>query len=419
MMNNALHSLDRTLDRVLAYRPARRNVGAGAMGRDAAPLAFYEFFAGGGMARIGLGAGWSCRFANDIDKTKASAYRRNFAKADDLVVDDIAHINVADLPGRADLAWASFPCQDLSLAGNGAGLMKGERSGMFWEFWRLMKGLRAEQRAPRVIVLENVYGAITSHDGRDMAAICTALADEGYRYAPMVIDAADFVPQSRPRLFIVGFADGVNPPAELLRETAAASWHPDAFGLAFDLLSETARRRWLWLRLPIPPERTWRLVDIIEDDPTGVEWHTSLETQRLLAMMTPINLEKVKAAKRTKAKMVGAIYKRTRVDDEGVKRQRAEVRFDDVAGCLRTPAGGSSRQIILVVEGRRVKSRLLSPREAARLMGMPDSYVLPERYNDAYQLAGDGVAVPVVSWLARHLIEPALVANTAVAEAAE
>ena len=410
MKKNALHSLDRTLDRVLAYKPDKKTSIAQAVERDLEPMTFYEFFAGGGMARIGLGSGWSCRFANDIDKTKARAYKRYFKDSDDLVVDDIANVAVSDLPDRVDLAWASFPCQDLSLAGNGAGL-KGERSGMFWEFWRLVKGLRAEQRAPRVIALENVYGAITSHEGRDMAAICTALAEENYRFAPIVIDAADFVPQSRPRLFIIGFAEGINPPTDLVRETAVTPWHPDAFGLSFDQMNEATRKRWLWLRLPTPSTRSMRLVDIIEDNPTGVEWHTAMETRRLLAMMTPINLEKVKAAKRTKTKMVGAIYKRTRLDDAGIKRQRAEVRFDDVAGCLRTPAGGSSRQIILVVEGRRVKSRLLSPREAARLMGIPDSYRLPERYNDAYHLAGDGVAVPVVSWLARHLIEPALVSN--------
>jgi DNA (cytosine-5)-methyltransferase 1 len=58
------------------------------------------------------------------------------------------------------------------------------------------------------------------------------------------------------------------------------------------------------------------------------------------------------------------------------KTQRAEVRFDDISGCLRTPAGGSSRQTVLIVEGKQVRSRLLSPREAARLMGVPDDYPL-------------------------------------------
>jgi len=110
---------------------------------------------------------------------------------------------------------------------------------------------------------------------------------------------------------------------------------------------------------------------------------------------------------------VGAVYKRTRADENGERRQRAEVRFDDIAGCLRTPVGGSSRQTILAVDGENVKSRLLSPREAARLMGLPDSYLLPRNYNDAYHLAGDGLAVPVVRFLAANLLEPLLAATAA------
>lgn len=370
-------------------------------------MEYYEFFAGGGMARLGLGNAWKCVFANDIDERKAACYRYNFKNANELRVCDIGQVQVADLPSRADLAWASFPCQDLSLAGNGAGL-KGERSGLFWEFWRLIRGLNQENRAPRVVILENVYGTITSHKGKDMAAICNALAREGYRFAPIVVDAAQFLPQSRPRLFIIGFSCDAQPPADLMCTGPQATWHPEAFGIPYDLLEDNARSAWIWLRLPKPPRRSQRLVDLIEDEPSGVNWHTAFETRRLLAMMSPINQEKVRAAKLIGSKMVGAIYRRTRPDENGIKVQRAEVRFDDIAGCLRTPAGGSSRQIILVVEGNKVKSRLLSPREAARLMGMPDSYLLPQRYNDAYHLAGDGVVVPVVSWLARHVVEPAL-----------
>jgi DNA (cytosine-5)-methyltransferase 1 len=111
--------------------------------------------------------------------------------------------------------------------------------------------------------------------------------------------------------------------------------------------------------------------------------------------------------------MVGGVYRRTRIDEDGIKRQRAEVRFDDIAGCLRTPSGGSSRQTILVVEGKKVRSRLLSPREAARLMGLSDEYRLPARYNDAYHVCGDGVCAPVVRHLAQHLLEPVLAANQA------
>ena len=116
-------------------------------------------------------------------------------------------------------------------------------------------------------------------------------------------------------------------------------------------------------------------------------------------MMSDLNRSKVEAAKKSGKRMVGGVYRRTRHDALGRKVQRAEVRFDDIAGCLRTPAGGSSRQTIIVVEGPEVRTRLISPRETARLMGLPDTYKLPDNYNEAYHLTGDGLAVPVV----RHL----------------
>ena len=98
------------------------------------------------MARAGLGDHWRCLFANDIDRKKAATYSRNWG-ADGLLCDDVRNVTTDNLTGVADLAWASFPCQDLSLAGGRAGL-KGERSGTFWPFWGLMTGLAAESRAP-------------------------------------------------------------------------------------------------------------------------------------------------------------------------------------------------------------------------------------------------------------------------------
>lgn len=359
------------------------------------------------MARIGLGSRWRCVFANDIDAMKAGIYRAYFGDNGEYVVGDIDAITPEQLPGRADLAWASFPCQDLSLAGNGAGL-SGSRSGTFQLFWSLMHDLAREGRAPRTIVLENVYGAVTSHRGRDLAVICEAFAAEGYRFAPMVVDAKLFLPQSRPRLFIIAFSPGSVPPERLITQSPCERWHPDSFSLAYNRLTAEERNAWLWLNPPFPPSHNVKLADIIEVEPHGVEWHSVNETNRLLEMMSPVNREKVERAIRTGNRVVGTVYKRTREDGNGGRRQRAEVRFDNVAGCLRTPAGGSSRQIVLVIEGGNVRSRLISPREAARLMGLPDDYPLPPRYNDAYHLVGDGVAVPVVVWLARHLLEPAV-----------
>ena len=117
--------------------------------------------------------------------------------------------------------------------------------------------------------------------------------------------------------------------------------------------------------------------------------------------MSEVNRRKLRAAQRLGHRVVGTVYKRTR---DGI--QRAEVRFDEVSGCLRTPGGGSSRQIILVVEGEAVRSRLISSRETARLMGVPDTYKLPSNYNEAYHLMGDGLVVPAVHWLEQGLLRP-------------
>lgn len=367
---------------------------------------FYEFFAGGGMARAGLGAGWVCLFANDFDHKKAATYRANWG-GDVLRVGDVRDVKVTDLPDFADLVWASFPCQDLSLAGGGAGL-KGERSGTFWPFWHLMKSLIADGRAPNLIVLENVCGTLNSHDGQDFAAIGSALSNAGYRFGALVIDAALFVPQSRPRLFIVGVQEELKISQTLTADNAHSLWHPAALRRAHERLPSEARKKWIWWNISSPPPRTQNFCDLIEENPTGVDWHTAEETQRLLDMMSEINLEKVRQAKRAGRRMVGTVYRRTRRDEYGRKVQRAEVRFDDVAGCLRTPAGGSSRQVILVVEGRKVRSRLISTRETARLMGLGDDYVLPANYNEAYHLTGDGVVVPVVRHLAQEIFEPLL-----------
>ncbi len=383
---------------------------------DMSEFTYYEFFAGGGMARAGLGAGWNCVFANDFDPMKTATYAANWGDGH-IICEDVAKLSTSCLPGKADLAWASFPCQDLSLAGDYAGLGHAAspamtRSGTFWPFWALMKGLKKEGRAPRLIVLENVYGALTSNEGRDFAAIGEALSGSGYKLGAIVVDAIRFVPQSRPRVFFVAVERGVAVPQLALTDVPSDEWHPRALIDAYARLSPSAKKKWVWWLLPNPPARNGRFSDLIEDAPVGVRWHTAEETARLIEMMSPVNRAKVEGAKRTRRRVVGAVYKRTRQDASGLKRQRAEVRFDEVAGCLRTPRGGSSRQTIILVEGNKVRSRLLSSREAARLMGLADEYKLPERYNDAYHVAGDGVCVPAVRHIAAHLLEPLLqVAN--------
>jgi len=374
------------------------------------PFKFYEFFCGGGMARAGLGNGWDCLFSNDFDHKKSSAYAKNWGSSE-LKTADVKTIRTSDLPANSDLVWASFPCQDLSLAGGGAGL-KGERSGTFWPFWDLMNGMIGEDRAPKMIVLENVCGTLTSHKGEDFKAICKALSKSGYNFGAVVVDAALFIPHSRPRLFVIAVKEDQEIVSSLTSSSPVEPWHTKAVQTAYSRLPNAVARKWIWWNLAIPAARSVQLEELVEEDPDSVVWHTAKETKKLLSMMSQKNLEKVKEAKKLQKKVVGTIYKRTRLNEAGCKVQRAEVRFDGLAGCLRTPAGGSSRQLIIVIEGNKVRSRLISSRETARLMGLSDDYSLPEKYNEAYHLTGDGVVVPVVRHLAEHIFEPIILQNS-------
>ena len=371
-----------------------------------APFSFYEFFAGGGMARLGLGEAWACAFANDFDPAKAATYRSNFPDAGAHFQEgDVWKLDAADLPGVAHLAWASSPCQDFSLAGARAGLAGG-RSSAFFGFWRLIEGLNAERRAPRTIVIENVSGLLTSHGGADFAAVGEALVAQGYRFGALEIDAAAFLPQSRPRVFVIATHEP-SPP----HLTGASPFHTRAVRTAAEALPRAVADRWVWWRTGEPPRRNTDLAAILEPD-GAVPWHDAARTQLWLNLMAPLHRARIDALKAGGGRAVGAVFRRMRLD-QGVRVQRAEARFDGLAGCLRTPRGGSSRQVILVVEDGAVRTRLLTPREAARLMGLPDSYRLPAAATTALHVAGDGVAVPVVRWLAEQILEPLLTDVTA------
>jgi DNA (cytosine-5)-methyltransferase 1 len=364
-----------------------------------------EFFAGGGLAGLGLD-GFDVAFANDLDAMKAQAFRANHAAP--MHVGDVWDLSSADLPGRADLAWASSPCQDLSLAGARGGLTA-RRSGAFWGFWRLMEALAAEDRAPPVIVLENVAGLLTSGGGADFAAVCGAFAEAGYRVGALEIDAALWLPQSRPRLFIVGMrgVEGAEAPAP------RAPFHSARLVAAVERLDPATRANWAWWSLTPPPLRNHDLAALLEPD-GAVDWLSAEATEALLALAGPLHRRRLDAALACGERTVAAGYRRVRVED-GVKVQRLELRFDGLAGCLRTPAGGSSRQYVVVCQDGRARARRLTGREAARLMGVPDDYRLPARETAALKLMGDAVAVPVVRALAEQLLLPALAGSRAAA----
>ena len=223
------------------------------------PFTFLEFFAGGGMARLGLGRGWRCLFANDFDAKKAETYRANWGSEDLRLADVWSLGRRRPARPRPDLAWASSPCQDFSLAGARAGLAGG-RSSAFWGFWRLIEALDDQGRAPRALVLENVGGLLSSHGGADFAAVCEALAGRGYRFGAVEIDARAFLPQSRPRVFIIAARETWPP---LLTSNGPGEFHTRGVRAAHAGLDPALQAAWVWWGLPQPPARNTRLADLL------------------------------------------------------------------------------------------------------------------------------------------------------------
>lgn len=361
---------------------------------------FLEFFSGGGMARAGLSKTWESVWANDFCTKKALAYQRNWSPSN-MQIGDVANVRSADLPD-AELAWGSFPCQDLSLAGEQSGIGAAHdanrtRSGTFWPFWHLVS-----EKQPPIVVLENVVGALTSNNGTDLRAITSAMLRSGYRFGGLVMDAQEWVPQSRPRLFIVGVNARIPLPNGLFKKAPDPRWHTDAVINACRNLPPQTQNAWIWWSMPAPARRVPPVETLIESETDKwTEWDDKGKTNYLISLMNATHLNRLAQAQAMGRRIVGFGYRRTRQGS-----QRLEVRFDGIAGCLRTAGGGSSKQIVIEVNASVVRTRLLSPREAARLQGLPDSYWLPDSYNDAYDLIGDGLCVPVVAHLGDTLLTP-------------
>jgi DNA (cytosine-5)-methyltransferase 1 len=249
--------------------------------------------------------------------------------------------------------------------------------------------------SPQVLVAENVIGLVSAAGGAHYRALHSALRKREYQIGAFVLDAIHWVPQSRPRVFVVAVKQGVEIPPELV--SAGPGWvHPPAIVNAAKQLGG-----WVWWNMPKPATRKSELADLIEWD---VECNDVESTRRNLRLIPDYHRAKLDTARIS----VAPGYKRTRKNG-----QVLELRFDGVAGCLRTPEGGSSRQFLVLKRQGELSTRLLTVRETARLMGAPDSFKIPGSYNDGYKAMGDAVAVPVARWLGKHLLAPLVQAQAA------
>ena len=342
-------------------------------------LTVAEYFAGIGLVRMGLEpCGWRVNFANDMSEKKYEMYKVFFPNDRHYVIKDIFDLDPSSVP-LTTLATCSFPCIDLSLAGNMSGI-DGDHSSAFWGFTRILKA--QERSAPPLILIENVPGWLYSNDGMDFRVTIQALNELGYACDIFALNALSFTPQSRLRIFVVGAKS-----PDLNKDTNRMLSRPKT------LLTKRLRKsiftnfdlNWFYTEVPEPPPvRTKGLSSIVEQmDDTDSRWWSEDKVKYHLDMMAKSHYERV-------ARFIGedqityrTFYRRTRKGQ-----QRAEVRHDDLAGCLRTAVGGSGKQFLIKAGKEKIKMRAMTAREYARLQGVPDKY--PITTNGVQALTGFG-----------------------------
>ena len=362
---------------------------------------FIEFFAGVGLMRMGLEKDdWSLVFANDIDDNKYEMYSAQYADASTHYhLGDIHELRPREVPTAA-LATASFPCNDLSLAGNRMGL-GGKQSSAYWGFVRILEGM--DKQRPPLVLLENVPGFLTSKGGRDLQTALLSLNRLGYLVDVLIIDAAHFVPQSRSRLFVIGHLRcEQRAPAEVWETLGFYESHARPRQLA-DFVLRHPEIAWDIRSLPPLPQRSVDLDDVIESLPDDSPfWWNRKRRDYLVAQMSEKHLNRLEAMM-TKGKWsYGTVFRRIRAG-----RSMAELRNDGLAGCLRTPRGGSARQILVQAGYGQLKVRLLTPRECAKLMGA-DDFSISVDLNKALFGFGDAVCVPVIEWISKNYLSALL-----------
>jgi DNA (cytosine-5)-methyltransferase 1 len=367
------------------------------MERPSSLLTVAEYFAGIGLVRMGFQPyGWQVVFANDISEKKYEMYKAFFPDAQaHYVINDIFKVDPANVHPAA-LATCSFPCIDLSLAGNMNGMINGNHSSAFWGFIRILKA--QGESAPPMVFVENVPGWLYSNDGKDFRVTVQALNKLGYACDVFVLDALRFTPQSRLRVFLVG--------TKLPDQYAAAELiltRPNS------LLSEQLKRsivankdlHWFYNEIPEPPPlKSSGLSEIVEPmSDSDSRWWPVSEAKRHLAMMKESHRQRVERLAQAEQFSYRTFFRRRR---EG--QQRAEVRDDDLSGCLRTAVGGSGKQFLIKAGKGSIKMRAMTPREYARLQGVPDEYPINVNGVQALTGFGDAVCVPAISWIVEHII---------------
>jgi DNA (cytosine-5)-methyltransferase 1 len=331
---------------------------------------FIDLFAGiGGIRRGFESIGGQCIFTSEWDKYSQKTYRTNYADYHP-VVGDITKVDTALIPDH-DVLLAGFPCQPFSLAGvskkNSLGRTHGfecdTQGTLFFDVERIIGAKR-----PKVFLLENVKNLVSHDKGNTFKVIKHSLEEKlGYKIFYKIIDANGFVPQHRQRIFIVGFRDDV-----------PFSWED----------FEHPGKGTVTMKNILHPENGKEL----EETPYTEGKKATISKDFILSTKLWTYLKNYKKKHEEKGNGFGF----------------GMVTGDDTCRTLsaRYHKDGSE---VLISRGKGKNPRRLTPRECARLMGYPDTLIIPVSNTQAYRQFGNSVVVPVINEIARimkpHIID--------------
>ena len=307
-----------------------------------------DLFSGIGGFHLGLErAGFKVSsFNSEIDKYAIEVYKHNFKQSK--YVGSVTDVRGSELP-RIDAITFGSPCQDFSLAGNRKG-MAGERSSLILEAIRLIQECR-----PRFFVWENVKGTFSSNNREDFAAILQAFANiGGYRLEWQLLNTKWFLPQSRERVYLVGYTP------------------KGSRGQIFPITESSFD--------------TQRLAGEREESAcitTSYDKGMNYDNQLIAASRgrNPNDLNDRQAG--------SPMQQRLEINKEGISNTLTSVHKDNY------------------VVGNQQTIRRLTPIECERLQGFPDNWTLANGISDTqrYKMCGNAVTVDVVEAVGKGILE--------------
>ena len=312
---------------------------------------FIDLFAGLGGFRIALETlGAKCVYSSEINKNAREIYYKNFK---DIPDGDITKINAKNIPNH-DILCAGFPCQAFSISGKQKGF-DDTRGTLFFDVARIVK-----MKQPKIVFMENVKNFASHNAGRTLQTVYKIINDLGYNFNYKVLNATDYgIPQKRERIYMVCFRN-------------------DIYNGAFSF--------------PEPIKLTKHVEDILLSDKEISNYN---QKQKNFST-TNYCFSCDRTVKSSNSPIRLGIVNKGGQGERIYSIKGTAITLSAFGGGVFSRTGG------YLIDG---KPRKLFPRECARLMGFPDTYVISENDNQAYQQLGNSVVIDVLQYIGIKIAE--------------